>query len=216
MMKRAMDRRVLVFDQHAPEYDRWFEQHEPLYQSEVNALRKFIPRAGHGLEIGAGTGRFSIPFGIRLGVEPSRAMARIARRRVVAVCRAMGERLPFRDNQFDFVLLVTVICFVAGVPALLEETGRVLKSGGQIIIGFIDRNSVLGQVNEARQATDEVYRVARFYSAAEVAGCVQQAGFGAMQFCQTLFGVPSDRDTVEPIREGCGQGAFVVLSAEKN
>ncbi len=207
---------VLVFDQHSQGYDRWFDEHETLYQSEVNALRRFVPHSGCGIEIGVGTGRFSAPFGIRLGVEPGRSMARIARGRGIAVCQAMGEQLPFRDNQFDFALLVTVVCFVNSVPILLQEIRRALKPGGRIVLGFIDRNSALGQVYEAHKATDKFYRVARFYSVAEIADMVRQVGFGAMQFCQTIFGIPGDAPAAEPIREGCGEGAFVVLSAEKH
>ncbi len=207
---------VLVFDQHSQGYDRWFDEHEALYQSEVNALRRFVPHSGCGIEIGVGTGRFSVPFGIRLGVEPSRAMAHIAHERGIAVCRAMGEQLPFRDNQFDFALLVTVICFVDSVPVLLQEVQRVLKPGGQIITGFIDRNSVPGQLYESRKAHDRFYRAARFYAVAEVAECLQQVGCGALRFCQTIFGLQGESPTVEAIREGYGEGAFVVTSAEKH
>lgn len=67
---------------------------------------------GTGLEVGVGTGRFSIPLGIGIGVEPSRAMAEIAHQRGIRVVQAPGERLPFRTEQFDFALLLTVICFV--------------------------------------------------------------------------------------------------------
>ena len=61
---------VHVFDEHAQEYERWFDEHERLYQAEVNALSKFIPSAGLGVEIGVGTGRFSVPFGVSLGSNP--------------------------------------------------------------------------------------------------------------------------------------------------
>lgn len=45
-------------------------------------------------------------------MEPSRAMAEIAHQRGIRVVQAPGERLPFRTEQFDFALLLTVICFV--------------------------------------------------------------------------------------------------------
>ena len=62
---------------------------------------------------------------------------------------------------------------------------------------------------------DKFYRVAHFHSVAEVIDWMQQAGFGAMQFCQTIFGIPGDAPTMEPVCDGWGEGAFVVLSAEK-
>ena len=207
---------VLAFDEHAQEYDSWFDEQEVLYQSEVNALRRFVPEAGRGVEVGVGTGRFSVPFGIRLGVEPSPAMAHAAHQRGIAVCQAMGEQLPFGDDQFDFALLVTVVCFVSSVGVLLQEVRRVLKPGGRIIIGFIDRTSPLGQVYEAHKASDKIYRAARFYSADDIADRMRQTGFGAMQFGQTIFGLPGDAPGLQPMRDGYGEGAFVVLSAKKD
>ncbi len=52
-----------IFEEEAIEYDEWFETHEWAYRAEVEATRKFIPETGEGIEIGIGTGRFSIPFG---------------------------------------------------------------------------------------------------------------------------------------------------------
>ncbi len=206
---------MTVFDRYAQEYDRWFDEHERIYQAEVSAVRQFIPPAGIGVEVGVGTGRFSIPFSIKLGVESSRRMAQFAHRGGILVCQAVGERLPFRDGQFDFVLMVTVICFVADVSELLRETCRVLKAAGRLIIGFIDRESALGQLYESRKETDQFYRQARFYSAAEVADYTRRAGFNRLEYCQTVFGVPIRTFQVDPVRTGYGKGAFVVLSAEK-
>ena len=207
---------MTVFDRHAQEYDRWFDEHERIYRAEVSAVRKFIPPAGIGVEVGVGMGRFSIPFGIKLGVEPSRRMAPFAHRRGISVCQAVGEWLPFRDGQFDFVLEVTVICFVADVSELLRETRRVLKAAGRLIIGFIDRESALGQLYESRKETSQFYRQARFYTVAQVADYTRRAGFNRLEYCQTVFGLPTNTSQVDPIRTGYGQGAFVVLSAEKS
>ncbi|MCK5092723.1 MAG: SAM-dependent methyltransferase, partial [Gammaproteobacteria bacterium] len=65
------------FDKNALEYDRWFERHKIEYAQELKALRELLPKEGLGVEIGAGTGRFSQPLGISLGVEPSKAMRSI-------------------------------------------------------------------------------------------------------------------------------------------
>lgn len=206
---------VSVFEKHADEYDRWFDENEQIYQAEVSALRRFVPTTGFGIEIGAGTGRFSIPFGIRIGVEPSRSMAQIAKARNISICQAIGEYLPFRDNQFAFALLVTVICFVKDVPKLLREVARVIKVGGKVIIGFIDRDSTLGQLYESRKDTDKFYKEAYFYSAQEIAALVRQVGFRELQFCQTIFGLPSNDTTAYQVRDGYGEGAFVAISAIK-
>jgi SAM-dependent methyltransferase len=206
---------VTAFDKHAGEYDRWFDENRQIYQAEINALQRLIPQTGTGIEVGVGTGRFSIPFGIRIGIEPSRNMAQIARTRNIAVCQAVGEDLPFDDNQFDFALLVTVVCFVKDVAQLLQETRRVIKAGGKVIIGFIDKDSMLGQVYESRKDTDEFYKEARFYSSPEIAALVRQVGFGELQFCQTIVGLPNNSVPVYQVRDGYGEGAFVAVSATK-
>ena len=86
---------MTVFDQYAQEYDIWFDENERIYRAELNALRRFIPQSGKGIEVGAGTGCFSIPFEIGIRVEPSHQMAQIAHRRGLAICQAAGERLPW-------------------------------------------------------------------------------------------------------------------------
>jgi len=89
---------VAVFDKHADEYDRWFDENQQIYQAEVNALRRFIPKTGLGVEVGVGTGRFSTPFGIRIGVEPSRNMGTCARRSLPGNGSNLDKRLGFPIN----------------------------------------------------------------------------------------------------------------------
>jgi ubiquinone/menaquinone biosynthesis C-methylase UbiE len=207
---------VTVFDQQAREYDEWFDAHEPVYQAELATLRRFVPTDGLSIEVGVGTGRFAVPLGIRFGIDPSRSMLTIARSRGLHVCQAVGERLPFQDEQFDLVLLVTVICFVDDVPTLLRELGRVLKPGGWLVVGFINLNSELGRGYQARKEASAFYRSARFYSAEEVADWVKRAGFNVIQFSQTLFGGSRNLSTRDlEVRQGYGDGAFVALVAQK-
>lgn len=205
-----------AFEHRAKEYDQWFDRHEPVYQAEVAALRRCIPGEGLSLEVGIGTGRFAVPLGIRYGIDPSRRMLAIARQRGLRVCQAVGEQLPFRDGQFDMVLLVTVICFVDDVPTLLRELRRVLKSGGDLVIGFINRNSKLGRLYESRKETSAFYRDARFYGVKDLADWVKEAGFDTIRLCQTLFAGPSECSTRDlEVRDGSDNGAFVALTARK-
>ena len=203
------------FEKFADQYDRWFDEHEPVYRAEVAALRTYVPSFGLGLEVGVGTGRFAQPLGVKIGVDPARQMLLQAKARNISVCQALGEHLPFRNNQFDFVLLVTVICFVQSVSALFSEVSRVLKPGGRVILGFIDRASTLGQLYERRKDSDSFYKEATFYTVPAVAGLVQQAGFERLQFSQTIFGLPGEGVPFLDIRDGYGEGAFVVVAAKK-
>ena len=155
---------VRVFEQHARDYDRWLEEHVYAYESEVLALRSFVPQSGRGLEVGVGTGRFALPLGITVGVEPARAMASIARQRGIEVYEASAEELPFDNESFDFVVMVTTICFLPRPIQALQEVRRVLKPRGYIIIGMIDKDSSLGKVYEVKKGESTFYRYAHFYS----------------------------------------------------
>jgi SAM-dependent methyltransferase len=206
---------VGVFDRRAGEYDRWFTEKGPAYASELEAVRTFVPEGGVGVEIGVGTGRFAAPLGIRIGVEPAEGMAAIARSRGIEVYNGRAEDLPFADGTFDLILLVTVICFVEDAAAMFREAHRMLKPQGRIILGFIDKDSPLGREYEAKKASNEFYRGAKFYSAPEVMRLHDEAGFRHIQSRQTLYNPPGEMNSPEPVREGYGEGAFVVLSALK-
>lgn len=203
---------IAVFDQIALEYDRWFIENSFAYFSETEAIRRFIPDSGLGVEIGAGTGRFSIPFGIRVGIEPAAEMARIAKSRGISIARALAEELPFPDSTIDYVLMVTTICFLTDPPAAFHEIHRVLKPGGRVIIGFIDRESPLGKKYELMKGTSKFYKGATFYSASQVMNNLSEAGFSDFQICQTIFTDPDSMSSCDPVQEGHGKGGFAVIS----
>src|SRR4030066_1349863 len=200
-----------VFDRFAREYDQWFIENSFAYMSEVEAIRRYIPDSGSGVEVGAGTGRFSIPFGIKTGIDPSEEMARLAQTRGLFIMRALAEEFPFADETIDYVLMVTVICFLTDLPTAMKEVRRVLKPGGRLIIGFIDRESHLGKRYESKKDSSIFYKGARFYSVTHVMDILTSSGFHDFQVCQTLFTNPKDMVRCDSVREGHGEGGFVVL-----
>ena len=209
------DYNIHVFEKHAREYDRWFETHTYAYESEVLAVRSLLPRVGKGLEVGVGTGRFASRVGIKVGVEPAQAMASIARQRGIEVFEARAEVLPFADESFDSVLMVTTICFFNDPLRGLRETSRVLKPLGHLVVGMIDKNSPLAKSYEARKSESTFYRYAHFYSVTQVIDWLMQSGFGAIKACQTIFKLPKEMTAVEPVKDGYGEGGFVVIAAQK-
>lgn len=149
-MKRA-DRKAdgsIVFEQNTIDYDNWFKRNNAVYQSEILAIKKAIPAGRKGIEIGVGTGRFAQPLQIRFGVEPSKNMAELAEQRGIEVIRAFAEDLPVKDSVYDFVLMVTTVCFLSDVPKAFSEAYRILRSNGAIVLGIIDKNSELGKKYE--------------------------------------------------------------------
>jgi ubiquinone/menaquinone biosynthesis C-methylase UbiE len=204
-----------VFEKYAEEYDEWFDVHPWVYQSEVQAVKMVLPQGGKGVEIGAGTGRFSVPFGITVGVEPSRAMAEIARNRGITVYDAKAENLTFDDNAFDFVLMVTTICFLEAPLQAIKEIRRILRPAGKIIIGMLDKDSPIGKVYEMKKDDSKFFRHAYFYSVNQVLEWLRISECNHIHVFQTIFHKPEEINALEPVREGHGEGLFVVISAQK-
>ncbi len=206
-----------IFDQYVREYEQWYEDHPEVYRSEIEEVREHLvnlPENLRGIEVGVGTGRFSVPLGIKEGVEPSKPMADIAIKRGVEIMHAVGERLPYGDLQFDFVLFVTV-CHLDSVKASLLEAKRVLRRNGSIIVGFLDKELPIAQEYLARGKKSKFFAQARFYRAITIEKMLKECGFADIVFNQTLFGNLEDINQVQTSRPGHGEGSFVVARALK-
>lgn len=205
--------KVATFENRHEHYEAWFARHEAAYISELLALRPFVPWQGLGLEIGVGSGRFAAPLGVQVGIDPSPAMlAHAAARGIQAVC-ATAEALPFAARQFDHALVVTTICFVDSAQEMLVEARRVLKPGGRLIIGFIDRASPLGQDYLAHQDESVFYRDATFFSPDEVGPLLQDTGFAIDAWGQTLARPLAETRKLEALQPGHGDCAFALVAA---
>lgn len=204
--------RTEPFEKYSDRYDDWFETHRDVYQSELAVVRALLPPPpARGMEVGVGSGRFAVPLGIDIGVEPAGQMAIRAEKQGIRVFRQVAENLPFADCGFDFVLMVTTICFVDDVLTSFQEAFRVLKPCGCLVVGFIDRKSALGREYCDRREASRFYRDAVFFSAYEVEKYLTEAGFGNLTFMQTL--IPGE--SPELIQDGFGQGGFVAARGMK-
>jgi SAM-dependent methyltransferase len=206
---------VNAFDKNVRQYEEWFVNNPYAYVSELHAVRELLPKSGRGLEIGMGTGRFSAPLGIVQGIEPSQAMAEVARKKGLDVVIGVAENLPYQDSQFDFCLMVTTVCFLDDIDLAFREAYRVLKPRGPFVIGFVDRNSPIGRAYEERKNESPFYKAAIFYSVDDLFAHLRKAGFVKFRLCQTLFGPLQDMQGPSAVKEGYGEGAFVVIRAEK-
>lgn len=205
--------KISAFEQYSTEYEEWFEKNRSLYESELNAIQTFIPDKKYGVEIGVGTGRFAIPLHIKAGVEPSPKLADIARKKGITVYEHSAEALPFADSIFDFALMVTVICFLDDIEKAFQESYRILKKDGFLIVCFIDKNSPLGKQYQERKIESRFYKEAEFYSVEEVIGYLGKTGFADFKFRQTIF--DQRKDKLQPVKKGYGEGSVVVIKAAK-
>jgi len=85
-----------IFDQYWKRYDAWYDNYRFAYLSEVEAIKKVLPRKGKGLEVGVGTGRFASVLGIHYGIDPSVKMVKVAESRGIDAKIGQGEKLPYK------------------------------------------------------------------------------------------------------------------------
>ena len=205
--------RIESFEKYSKEYDEWFIKNQDIYLAELNAIKRLVPSGKFGVEIGVGSGRFALPLGIKVGVDPSKKMAEISRKRGIQVYEAVAEQLPFNDKTFDFVLMVTTICFVDDLVKSFKEAYRVLKTDGFIIVGFVDKESELGKQYQLKKEESKFYRNATFYSVKETIALLRETNFTDVVIKQTVF--PGQTDKIGLIEDGYGVGSFVIIKAIK-
>jgi len=104
----------------------------------------WIPQArGQVLEVGIGSG-LNLPFYSREvehihGVDPSLELQRMARKRLPTgiqiefLPQSAEEQLPLADASIDTIVLTWTLCSIADPLKALEQMGRVMKPGGQLM-----------------------------------------------------------------------------------
>jgi SAM-dependent methyltransferase len=122
------------------------ERGEPGYvwragqERRLAMIRQWTDLGGRILDNGAGLGTYleacgrANPDSLRVGleVEFDRAVAALARADGIAL--GVGERLPFADDSFDFILSNEVLEHVADDRACAAEMVRVARPGGRIAV----------------------------------------------------------------------------------
>jgi len=197
------------FDPLAESYDSWYDSEigSKIFELELRTLRK-IRFPGPSLEIGVGTGRFAEKLGIEVGVDVSKRMLRIARRRGIEVILADAHNLPFREKSFKTSYFITSLCFLNAERAL-REASRVSEN---LVLGIIPRESPIGKIYaEKGKKGHPIYSHARFLSAEEVKELLRKSGFRIIEAFSTLF-FSSDSDFEDEVREGIHPSAsFIVI-----
>ena len=143
----------------ANKYDAYFETKKGRYvwQVETDLMNQLIDiESGmRVLEIGSGTGIYSIPFAQQgcnvTGIDISGEMLAIARQKVIEqqlnldFIHMDANALHFSENTFERIYSMGVLDFVDDLEHAFEQAYRVLKPGGKISIAVVNRDSAWGK-----------------------------------------------------------------------
>jgi ubiquinone/menaquinone biosynthesis C-methylase UbiE len=161
-------------------YETWYQtaglRADQLEKALLMWLLSRFPSAVTLLEVGCGSGHFTRWFGEKTlqatGLDISLPMLSEAVR-LDSMPYILGDALalPFPDNAFDLVTLVTTMEFVSEPILVLEEALRVARQG--LILGILNRQSFLGR--SLRRAGGPVWEAARFFTPAEMGQLVHRA-----------------------------------------
>ena len=201
----------MLFDNLVKDYEEWFERHPEIYKEEIKTIKALLPK-GKGLEVGVGTGRFAAPLGIKFGIEPSKAMAEVAKKRGIEVIEMNAEEMNF-EEEFDFILMVTTICFLNDPFKTIQNCYKALKNGGYLLVAFVDLNSPLGRFYEKNKEKSKFYKYATFFTEDDIINLMKKAGFEEFECVENLYGESLD-DLKFEIKK-CNGGAFKVIRGKK-
>ena len=118
-----------------------------------SALEPYLSGATRVLDVGSGTGRFTVLlaqwFGATaIGIEPANGMRKIAavdgRHSHASYVGGRAEQLPFKASSFDVALLSNVYHHISDRSSGAEELCRVLRAGRRVLI----RGAFAGRLGE--------------------------------------------------------------------
>ncbi|MBU2551180.1 MAG: methyltransferase domain-containing protein [Proteobacteria bacterium] len=174
-----------VFDKRsALRQEAWFqtETGREVFRLQAGLIMRLLrPLPGERvLDVGCGSGLHLQLFkreGLNpTGIEPSPAMIDLARARLgrqAALYPGRAEDLPFEDNTFDVVCLITCLEFMDDPEAALAEAFRVAR--GRVFVGVLNALSLTAAGRRLRGLFKEsIYDQARFFSLWEMCGLVRR------------------------------------------
>jgi ubiquinone/menaquinone biosynthesis C-methylase UbiE len=209
------------FELYADSYDKWFQEHSPIFESESRLLEA-MDISGRILDIGVGSGVFADAIGKRssvpiIGIDPSWQMLGIATRRHVDAIQAVGEYLPFVDDVFDCVMMINTLSFLSEPHVVILECLRILKAEcGTIVICEVPSESSWGRYyKEKRMKKKRFFRHSQFYSVSDLCNILTSLDMHIVETKGTLSYRPNEREIVENPQAGDESQGFVCVKATK-
>ncbi|MCD6328131.1 class I SAM-dependent methyltransferase [bacterium] len=173
-MSNSPERSLFDFDEVADNYEDWYESrigrtYDRLEKQAIRAALGPVPSGKTLLSIGCGTGHFMELFkrqGFSVtGIDVSEKMINLASARSGASARyalADGQFLPFANGAYDVACAITALEFVPDAKAAIMEMARCVKPGGCIIVGVLNRVSLLAWLRRRRNSP--IFRSANLMS----------------------------------------------------
>ena len=228
------------FDEYAATYDAWFLDNPNVLEPEVRLVASTLRNAGRVLSVGCGSGLFEKimrdEFGITVtdGVEPSPAMAEIARKRGMDVTEATAEEFDYPAGEYDTILFNGSPSYITDLDTVLSKVYAALKPGGRVVLVDVPKESTYGLMYNLAKALGtwdhpllegayppnpypiEFVNVANWRTTAEKIALLEKNGFRNIESAQTLTTHPlySDLAAEEPV-PGHDRGDYVALTAIK-
>lgn len=168
---------MAVFNNIATQYDDWYSQKKGAFVDRVETDLAFgmlkLELGMKVLDVGCGTGNFSMKLAERgcvvTGIDVSEEMLKVAREKAaekslsISYLQMDATELAFDDGAFDVVLTMAAVEFIEDTARAVEEMFRVVKNGGQVLIGTINADSDWGDYYQAKKLQENsIYRYAAF------------------------------------------------------
>ncbi|MFA4915562.1 MAG: class I SAM-dependent methyltransferase [Syntrophales bacterium] len=168
---------MIFTEETAKSYEDWLHTPVGRYidgREKELILALAMPRDGERLlDVGCGTGEHLFLFREKgcdvTGLEPSPFMLEIARQKLgnrAAFHVGKAEDLPFSDNEFDIVTLITSLEFIDDPEKAISEAIRVSRN--RVLIGVLNKYSLIGVQRRLKLFRPSVYHSARFFHIAEL------------------------------------------------
>lgn len=203
---------MALFDQSAVTYDQWIET--PLGSFAYKRERELLFQVANPqpkdkiLEIGCGTGLLTKTF-VEIGsdvtgIDISSEMVKIALSKpelqTATIRQGDIKSIPFEDQTFDLVIGNAVLEYVDDPQRALHETMRVVKQGGRLVVGCLNKTSPWVQYfkHKAKADPGSVFRHARFLSVSYLEKVLQKR---ADQIAYGLYVPPDYKGNVDEITQ---------------
>ena len=232
--------KYLKFDQYAAEYDAWFMENKKLLYSEAKLVAYFLKPNTKIFSVGCGSGLFesillqNFNIQIKYGIEPSKNMAKIARKRGIKVELTTAEEMILAKNEYDFILFNGTPSYITDLAKAFEKAYKALKPSGKIVVIDVPKESSYALMYNLAKALEtwdhpllqgihpqnpypiEFVKIANWKTTEEKIASLKKIGFKNFKFAQTLTKHPlfSNLEEEEPI-EGYDSGDYVAICASK-